>query len=152
MFCIWSTEHDDPSAGVIPGKVRHQLKGLLLASGMQKGTHDMSMSMGSGWHRTPHLQWQQNPGERFTPLDFELLNDCELPDTEWLSGSDSDPAGDFKDFWRIEHSGWFTRRWSINFVTVGSSSGHRHDKKETWRPLGTTGFLSTNSFCKFFIL
>ena len=30
MFCIWSTEHDDPSAGVIPGKVKHQLKGLLL--------------------------------------------------------------------------------------------------------------------------
>ena len=45
---------------------------------------------------TPHLQRQQNPRERFAPLDFELLNDCELPDREWLSGSDSDPAEDFQ--------------------------------------------------------
>ena len=52
----------------------------------------MRTSMRSDWHRTPHLQRQQNPGERFTPLDFELLDDCELPDRKWLNGLDSDPA------------------------------------------------------------
>ena len=145
MFCIWSTEHDDPSAGVIPGKVKHQLKGLLLV-----------------WKRGFMIwacQWVQ------VSIAHPTSNDSKIP----AKGSPHSILNCWMTVSCLTRNGWMvqvqalleiskifeglnTRHWSINFVTVGSSSGHRHEKKETWRPFGTTGFLSTNSFCKCFIL